>query len=481
MRTGVALAFCLATWAHAPLARAADVPVSTAEALRAAFERAAPGDTIRIAPGTYTLDDTLWTRAGGEEGRPITVTADRLGDVRLDLRAQEGIVVEHPYWVLERLWIHAACEPLDACEAGIGVKPGAHHFMLRGSRTTNWYQHVKGSRTRDAEVEDASIIACELYNDVARSAQVIDIVGGKRWRIIGNYVHDFGASQVGDFGIFLKGATSDGLIERNLVLCAKDRPPAGASVGISLGQGGTGSEYCPNNSCACEDTGSVVTNNIVAHCTDTGLHARRSCGGKFLHNTVYDTGAGFQIQADGAGAPVEIQNNVICKRIYGAGTNFVASNNLLEAPEPVFRAVYASPDEDNFGDGPDPTPVKDLGSARGEASTDYCGSTREAAADYGAIEFPAGCATWPWQPVGLEEGPVDPGPDPDPVSPDPMVPDPEAMKPGPPGRRLTGTTGGCTCLDLGGGAGASGGGRTLPGLAVVLAALAGVALRRAQT
>jgi MYXO-CTERM domain-containing protein len=383
---------------------AADRVVRSATEIREAFSDAAPGDTITIAPGTYSFDRSMWTGADGEPGRPITIKADATGEVRLDFSSQEAIVINHPHWVLDRLWINAACEPLSNCSAGLGVKPPAHNFLIVQSRLTNWYQHIKGSRESGAEVEDAAIVGCELYNTIARSSQPIDIVGGKRWRIIGNYVHDFGFSQNGNYGIFLKGATSDGVIEQNLVLCAKDLPPRGATLGISLGQGGTAQDACPNGSCACEDTNSVVRNNIVAHCSDAGLHALRACGGKFFNNTVYDTFGGLQIQIDSPNAPVEIRNNLMGKKIFG-GTNYVESNNLLEVEDSVFQQIYAEPGSGNFGDGADVAAAQDRGMVLSDVTSDYCGSLRQGSFDFGAIEFPASCLTWPWTPARVQIDP----------------------------------------------------------------------------
>jgi hypothetical protein len=407
MRNASAL-FALSLFAPAFSASAADRIVSSPEELRDAFANASAGDTITVAPGTYRITDTLWTRNDGEPGRPITVKADRLGDVRLDFESREAIVINNTYWVLADLWINGACANPNNCETAVGVKPSAHGFVLHHSRVSDWYQHIKGSRTAETEVEDVTISGCELYNAVPRRAQVIDVVGGKRWRIIGNYVHDFGGGTNGEFGIFLKGATSDGIIEQNLVLCAKDRPLAGTSVGISLGQGGSDPQYCPNQDCSCEDRNGIVRNNIVAHCTDTGLHALRACGGRFYNNTVYDTLGGLQIQEDSPLAPVEIRNNMMSQRIFG-GSNYVASDNLVEVPDVVFQSVYAEPDQENFGDGADLSAVLDRAAILSEVTSDYCGRTREGSFDFGAIEFPAACVTWPWSADRLPPGTGNPG------------------------------------------------------------------------
>lgn len=395
--------------------------MSTSGELRDAFASAVAGDVILLSAGTYRFEAALWTSNDGTADEPITVTSADATTAKLDFDSLEGMVINNRFWIIEKIWINGACAEPGNCEAGLGVKPDAHNLILRESRLSNWIQHVKGARSPDAEVEDASILNCELWNDRIHWAggTPLDLVGGKRWRIVGNYIHDYGGDDNGDYGIFLKGGTDDGIVERNLVICEQDRPGGGATVGISIGGGGTGAEFCENRDCSCEDNGSIIRNNIVLHCNDTGLHSRRGCGSKFYNNIVYDTAAGLQIQVDSDGAPLEIRNNVLSGEIYG-GTNYVASDNLLNVPPAVFRAAYADPDSADFTDGPDTSGLRDLGAPLAEVPADYCGRTR-GGHDFGAIEFPAACRTWPWSGAGEMTFPaVDGGVRPD-VGSDPVV------------------------------------------------------------
>ena len=211
--------------------------------------------------------------------------------------------------------------------------------------------------------------------------------------------------RAGDYGIFLKGATSDGVIERNLVICGRDRANFGAEVGISFGGGGTGFEFCPGQDCSCEDFDSVARNNIIINCTDSGMHTKRACGSKFYNNLVYNTGAGLQIQENGAGAPVDVQNNVMSHHLVGQN-NVTQANNLFDVPFGTFAAVYADIDGADLTDGPNPSAFSNQGASLAEVTDDYCGAPRVGATDFGPIEFPAACATWPWP-----SGPVGPRPD----------------------------------------------------------------------
>ena len=116
----------------------------------------------------------------------------------------------------------------------------------------------------------------------------------------------------------------------------------GASVGISFGGGGTGAQFVPNDDNSCEDFNSIARNNIVAQTTDAGLHTKRACGSKFYHNTVFDVGAGLQIQINGAGDPVDIQRNILQGRITGQN-NRTEQDNLIQASLADFTGAYADP------------------------------------------------------------------------------------------------------------------------------------------
>lgn len=390
-------------------AAAAEITVSTAPQLVSAFANAGPGDVIRLMPGTYALSAALWTRRDGTAAQPILVTTAQIGDAKLEFNSVEAVVINNAYWIVERLWINGACAVAANCEAGVGVKPAATGFILRESRLSNWIQHVKAARTPTEEVSDVTLLGNEIYNDALRSnaGTAIDIVGGRRWHVVGNYIHDYGGDANGDYGIFLKGATSDGIVERNLVICAHDRAGGGATLGLSAGGGGTGGQFCPGGDCACEDTNSIFRNNIVLHCTDSGLHSRRACGSKFYNNIVYDTGAGFQVQVNSAGAPVEIRNNIMSGHVIG-GNNFVQSNNRFDVAAADFRRTYRDPDAADFANGSDTSLVAG-GATLPEVVDDYCGRARSAH-DFGAIETPAACATWPWTPPsGVVFPPLDGG------------------------------------------------------------------------
>ena len=383
-------------------ASAADIDVTNGAELDAAMDTAQAGDVIRLAAGSYDVDAAFRTGNNGTVDMPITITAASLGDATLNMDTVEGLVIEHAYWIIENLVIDC----VGSCDAGVHVKEGADGLVLRTSRLSNFVQHVKASRTPDDEVDGATIAGCEFFNTATIGGTPIDIVGGTNWHIVGNYVHDY-VGDSADYAMFLKGATSDGLIERNLVICARDMAPFGGAVGISFGGGLTGSQFCPNNDCSCEDTDSIARNNLVLNCNDAGLHTNFACGSKFYNNTVYNTGIGLQIQANGNGAAVEVMNNVFSHRLTG-DDNVVESNNRFDVPNSEFDLAYGDPLNADLSSGPDPSGFEGTAMPLSDVPNDYCGTARDAAnPDLGAIEFPAACDTWPW--MGTDGSGAGPG------------------------------------------------------------------------
>lgn len=63
------------------LAHAATHEVNSIEALKSKVFRAAPGDVIRVANGTYTTTSAITVRAAGTEAEPITIIAETVGGV----------------------------------------------------------------------------------------------------------------------------------------------------------------------------------------------------------------------------------------------------------------------------------------------------------------------------------------------------------------------------------------------------------------
>lgn len=378
--------------------------LNSAEKIKEAIEQASPGDVLELDSGTYTFSGAVRTRAAGTQATPITLTSRAGGRAVLKFSGAEGLIVLHPYWVVRGIGLDGCAG--GACQAGLHIKPDANHIVVEGNVFTNWTQHIKSSRTTQVGggANDGRIIGNEFYNTTpftGRGSTPIDIVGGDRWLIARNYIHDYGGSNNGNYGLFIKGVTRDCVIEQNLVVgYTSPEFKVGASVGISFGGGGTGKQFVPNEDNSCEDINGIARNNIVAQTTDAGLHTKRACGSKFYHNTVFDVGGGLQIQINGAGDPVEIRRNILGGRIFG-GDNRTEQDNLIQASLTDFTNAYTDPVNLDFSLTPGAMQTIFALPRVDEVMLDYCGVMREGTSTaYGAVSSD-GCDTWPWVPRPL--------------------------------------------------------------------------------
>src|SRR5262249_15978436 len=124
------------------------VDAKSEQEIVAAIGNAKAGDVLHIAKGKYSFTSAIWTAAGGAPGSPITLTAERVGDAELDFASVEGLVIDHPYWIIEKIWLNGVCA--GGCgggAAGLHIKPTADHFIVRNSRLSNYSEIIKVDRT----------------------------------------------------------------------------------------------------------------------------------------------------------------------------------------------------------------------------------------------------------------------------------------------------------------------------------------------
>jgi parallel beta-helix repeat protein len=134
-------------------------------------------------------------------------------------------------------------------------------------------------------------------------------VGGRDRVIRDNVVRDFGGAESEQiaYGMFLKGNSRNGLIERNLVICSANHG-GGWRLGISLGGGGTGGPYCEQKDCSIEHHDGMIRNNIVLNCSGAGIYIKRAVNSHIYLNTLLLT-EGIDVQL--APASAIIRNNYL--------------------------------------------------------------------------------------------------------------------------------------------------------------------------
>ena len=275
----------------------ADVVARNPAELQAALLKAQPGQIIELAVGTHRFNQKIRIGGAGLAASPITVRAAAVGTTVIEFNTTEGFLVNQPYWVFQDLVIRGVCKADDDCEHAFHVVGKAEHTTLRNIHMEDFNAHIKVNGFNGDWPDHGLVAHCTLANthprNTGRPVTFFDLVGASYWKVTDNLVSNFvkGLGNKVSFGIFMKGASEGGRIERNLVICSPENISGpGARVGISFGGGGTGPSVCRDGSCAqFEHNGGLAANNIVAHCNDSGLDVNHSSQITLAHNTLINT------------------------------------------------------------------------------------------------------------------------------------------------------------------------------------------------
>lgn len=385
-----------------PVSRPASkiVPVSTSAQVLQAIAHARAGDAITLLPGHYRFSgkyiavDQPGTRSGG-----ITVSAGRPGTVFLEFDMLEGFLVTAPYWTFENLNIRGVCSDHSNCEHAFHIVAGAAHFSARNNDIADFNAHFKINGAGDQMPDDGLIEGNRLTNTrVRRTANPvtpIDLVAASRWVVRRNLISDFikGGGDRISYGAFAKGAGFDNRFEQNIVLCEhRLRESPGQRVGLSLGGGGTGREYCRDHRCITEQDGGVIQSNLIASCSDDGIYVNRAATSKIWHNTLLDTG-GIAVRyaessADVAGNLVDGNIRARDGGVLRAADNIETSMTELYLGRHPVRDYYANAGGLNLVWRTEPP-------RRSNATpdvSDLCGARRPAQPVYGAFEDFSACS-----------------------------------------------------------------------------------------
>ena len=273
------------------------LPVSSPQTIRQALLDAQPGTRIVIAPGLYPFQTKLRLGHGGTARAPIVLSAAQPGTVRFAFGQVEGILVDQPHWVFENLDIRGTCDRHDDCEHAFHVVGRGAFTTLRNNYIQDFNAHIKVNGYNGNWPDHGLLAYNTLTNTAARettrSVVPFDLVGANAWKVQDNLVSNFVKrdGNMVSFGIFMKGASEGGRIERNLVICSPhDISRPGVRVGISFGGGGTDPGVCRDKRCdAYEHRLGLAANNIVAHCNDIGLDVNQSSQITLAHNTLINT------------------------------------------------------------------------------------------------------------------------------------------------------------------------------------------------
>ena len=285
-----ALFASLSLLACAATVPAVEVVVSTSKGLQEAVKRAQPGDTLVLAPGHYHAY-RLTTQAAGLPQAPITVRAASPQAAIVHADGGELFSIHHGGWRFVDLRLEGGPQAQHAFH----VAGAAPRVRIENNLVLDFNSPVKINGEPGGQYPDDGLLAGnDFANRTARETgspvTFVDLVSASGWVVRDNVLADFakaGGNRV-SYGIFMKGNSEGGLIERNLVLC-RYRVEGGTRVGISLGGGGTETRYCREGSCNTEHRAGTVRNNVVVDCPDVGVYLNRAQDSRVVHNTLLMT------------------------------------------------------------------------------------------------------------------------------------------------------------------------------------------------
>ena len=378
---------------------ARDIRVSTAAELRAAVNSAVPGDTIHLASGIYDFGSKLALSRAGTEDEPITLRPELSGKPELrfggDGSVAEGLHVMAPYWVIAGLDIVGACPNDSRCEHAFHVVGAADGTVISGNVMREFNAAIKGNGDGSGPPanfpDDVFIAYNEIFNSRARNTgnpvTPIDVVGGRRWIIRGNFIHDFqkGGGNGISYAAFLKGNSKDGMIEQNLIVC-EHLHKGGTRLGLSFGGGGSQPErICEEGTCTPEHEGGIMRNNIIANCpADVGMYLNKAADAKIYNNTLFNTGG---IDVRFAASTVDLRYNVHDGRIRERDGGSKRETGNVAASTADLRRWFADPNSLDF-ELVEGAMFKDKAGVLPEVNDDFCRQDRDdGAPDAGAIEY----------------------------------------------------------------------------------------------
>jgi hypothetical protein len=367
--------------------------------LRAAMAAATPGATITLAPGSYRIEHrALESSRPGGAGAPVVVRAAQPGTVTLRSNVPVAIRVNAPHWRFENLNIDGACAAHDDCEHAFQVTGAASHFAAVNNTLQGFNAHFKingaGGRFPDHGLIEANTLSNPAPRATRRPVTPIDLVAASDWTVRGNIIRDFikaGGDRI-SYGAFAKGGGSGNLFERNLVWCEHTlagRP--GQRVGLSLGGGGTGKQYCRDGRCITEQKRGVLRANLVVGCSDVGIYLNSAADTRLEDNTLVDT-AGIDVRFATSSARIDgnLVDGPIRSRDGGLlhlGDNRNAALWRSYAGLHPVRSLFAAPAGADFR-WSDTAPAR---SAPRQDGVDLCGGERARVSAYGAFEDFGAC------------------------------------------------------------------------------------------
>ncbi len=341
-----------------PPATGATKYVSTVSQLQDALQDPAPGTTILIADGTYTLG-----------GAYLQIAAPGI-TLRSASGNRDAVVLDGDYITTEIVQIDAS----NVTIADLTLREARHHPIHVSTEdgadtlSTTIYnvriidpgqQAIKINPGLLGGYPDGGVIACshiELTDagrphvwEINGSCYTggVDAHQAQGWQVRGNRIEGFWCQQgLSEHGIHFWRGSRDTLVERNALV------DNARGIGFGLVTSGSARTY-PDDPCPSADGGyvdhygGIIRNNTVFASRDLlfssqsgfdcGICLWQACGAMVLHNTVVSTQAPFSsIEWRFDFTDADISNNLVSHQLRDRGGTARLSNNLDYQPLHLF-------------------------------------------------------------------------------------------------------------------------------------------------
>ena len=312
------------------MAQARTVDVRTEPQLRQAIERAKPGTTIRIAPGSYRLTRrlTIGSKSSGTAKKRVVIRPKgKTGSVTVNAAgAEEAFHITGARYVdIRGLKItngdyHAI--KIDAPSRYIRVIGNRMWDNTRARDLNSQFSAIKGGgqcagvRCAARVLVDNNLIF-QKKRFRGTNFQGIDCNACANWRVRRNRIINIRGAGLAGTGIQFKSGSVGTIIERNTVV-------GSGLVGINYGGFGTPSWGNRTH----EHIGGIVKNNVVTTSADAGISVIDTVNGKVLHNTLWGNGFTPDVRVGARG--LIYRNNILDRPLnLRDGTKAKTARNLV--------------------------------------------------------------------------------------------------------------------------------------------------------
>ena len=324
------------------------------------------GNTVHVAPGTYTVTQTIQTTASGTASARIRYISDTRWGARVASTGYNYSTGAGPNYTWYNTGSYVDIVGFDISGDGhIGVYNTGSYVTMSGNNVHN-------------------ILSSDSCAGWTHGAAGIDTDQAVNVDIIGNFIHDLGNGGTtpcssGPHGIYQ--AYQGGHIQNNLVINVQGynihlwHDPVGVTVSSNTTRGGYAGILIGGDTQATSADGNVITNNIVIEETYYGLreYGWTTSNNQWINNLVYRSGTNVGMLTDTA------VGTIIADPLFVNYTGTSSGDFHLKSTSPAINA----------------------GTSLGAPTTDFDGVTRPQGAGYdiGAYEFVV--AGTPNPPTGL--------------------------------------------------------------------------------